>query len=400
MKSQTPTLPINLYDKQHDFFEAVRNKNGEKFICFLGGIGSGKTFIGGLTTLVEAQEGAHILAIGPTYRHLEQIMIASIVDVLTKAGHPFTYNKSDMVLHYGKGQIIGRTAENVEFIRGLHVDSAWIDEAALCKDELFDIVLGRIRRGEKNKLFLTTTPRGKNGYVYEKFHEPGADYRLIVSRTEDNPFLPTSYIQSLKDNYSEIFAAQELHAEFIDFDNGILKRDWFDVVDSTPAITQSVRYWDLAASTKQTADYTVGCKLGTDDKDFFILDVKRVKTTPHHVKQHIFETAQIDGTQTVIGIEQNAFQIAIVEDLQRDANFSQFTIKGITTVKDKVSRCQPWAARLEAGIVKLRRGHWTNEFINEACQFPNGKHDDQVDAMSGAWQMLAVPPCTPSIRWV
>jgi predicted phage terminase large subunit-like protein len=43
---------------------------------------------------------------------------------------------------------------------------------------------------------------------------------------------------------------------------------------------------------------------------------------------------------------------------------------------------------IEAGKVYLPRPHlfpWVNDFIEECAQFPNGAHDDQVDAMT---QML------------
>jgi hypothetical protein len=45
---------------------------------------------------------------------------------------------------------------------------------------------------------------------------------------------------------------------------------------------------------------------------------------------------------------------------------------------------------------------WVNEFIEECAAFPNGAHDEQVDAMTQAllrWNMVprepAVPYCEP-----
>ncbi|MCH9809490.1 MAG: phage terminase large subunit [Alphaproteobacteria bacterium] len=40
-------------------------------------------------------------------------------------------------------------------------------------------------------------------------------------------------------------------------------------------------------------------------------------------------------------------------------------------------------AKLEAGCVHLpRRAAWLDDFLNELLAFPNGTHDDQVDALS------------------
>jgi len=35
------------------------------------------------------------------------------------------------------------------------------------------------------------------------------------------------------------------------------------------------------------------------------------------------------------------------------------------------------------------RGDWNNQFIDECLAFPYGQHDDMVDAVSGAVEMLA-----------
>lgn len=49
------------------------------------------------------------------------------------------------------------------------------------------------------------------------------------------------------------------------------------------------------------------------------------------------------------------------------------------------------------------RGNWLSDFLDEATSFPNGSHDDQIDSVSGASQMLSCgePPrvlCAIKIR--
>jgi predicted phage terminase large subunit-like protein len=59
----------------------------------------------------------------------------------------------------------------------------------------------------------------------------------------------------------------------------------------------------------------------------------------------------------------------------------------------KVARAQAISPLLEAGNVYLPHpdcAPWVNDFIEECVQFPNGTHDDQVDAMTQAllrWHM-------------
>jgi phage terminase large subunit-like protein len=38
------------------------------------------------------------------------------------------------------------------------------------------------------------------------------------------------------------------------------------------------------------------------------------------------------------------------------------------------------------------RGHWNEEYLDEAEVFPYGEHDDQVDSVSGAVEVLNQAP--------
>jgi predicted phage terminase large subunit-like protein len=55
---------------------------------------------------------------------------------------------------------------------------------------------------------------------------------------------------------------------------------------------------------------------------------------------------------------------------------------------NKEYRADPLAAQCEHGLVKLGEGQWNQAFIDELCAFPNGAHDDQVDAASAAFRAL------------
>ena len=59
-----------------------------------------------------------------------------------------------------------------------------------------------------------------------------------------------------------------------------------------------------------------------------------------------------------------------------------------TATGDKETRAKPVSAQAEAGNVKLVRGLWNDEFLRVLENFPAGNHDDEVDALSGAYEML------------
>jgi predicted phage terminase large subunit-like protein len=62
-------------------------------------------------------------------------------------------------------------------------------------------------------------------------------------------------------------------------------------------------------------------------------------------------------------------------------------------------RAMPFAAQCEAGNVRLVLGQWNREYIDELCAFPNGSHDDQVDASSGAFNKLTLGMARTARSW-
>ena len=54
----------------------------------------------------------------------------------------------------------------------------------------------------------------------------------------------------------------------------------------------------------------------------------------------------------------------------------------------KIVRAMPLSGQGEAGNVKLVRGRWNQDFLDELCSFPESNLCDQVDAASGAFNRL------------
>ena len=55
---------------------------------------------------------------------------------------------------------------------------------------------------------------------------------------------------------------------------------------------------------------------------------------------------------------------------------------------DKLTRFGPFSSQCRAGNVKIRRGLWNEELFRILEGFPDLAHDDEVDACSGALEML------------
>ena len=57
-------------------------------------------------------------------------------------------------------------------------------------------------------------------------------------------------------------------------------------------------------------------------------------------------------------------------------------------VEDKLTRFGPFSSQCRAGNVKIRRGRWNEDLFRVLEGFPDLAHDDEIDACSGALEML------------
>jgi predicted phage terminase large subunit-like protein len=100
-----------------------------------------------------------------------------------------------------------------------------------------------------------------------------------------------------------------------------------------------------------------------------------------------------DSPEVVQGIEVAGQQGGYFQELQRDPRLAGRSIVPVNPSKvgNKSVRAQVWASRIQDDLVYLvtDTGWDVDAFLSEAVAFPKGDHDDQVDGVSGAVQMLA-----------
>ena len=80
--------------------------------------------------------------------------------------------------------------------------------------------------------------------------------------------------------------------------------------------------------------------------------------------------------------------LAVISHYRRKV-LAAYDFRGVPASGAKEVRAYPVASRAEAGELLLVSGRWNTEFIDELCAFPQGPHDDQVDALAGAFAHLA-----------
>lgn len=215
---QQDDVDIELYNQQRDFVDT-----DTPYTAFVAGIGSGKTYAGCVRALnaslgklgsrtIQTPNLGVITA--PTYPMLRDATLRTFQEV----AQPYikSLNRSGMVITMNNGsEILLRTADNPDRLRGPNVSWWYGDEAAMYGNDVWRIMIGRLRQfGQRGYAWLTTTPRGRN-WIYQLFVNDDDRYELIRAASSDNVYLARDIIEAWQGEFSGDFARQELLGEFI-----------------------------------------------------------------------------------------------------------------------------------------------------------------------------------------
>jgi len=170
------------------------------------------------------------------------------------------------------------------------------------------------------------------------------------------------------------------------------KRAWFEIVDKSPALALRARYWDKAG-TEDGGKYTAGVLMAKSRGTYYVEHVVRGQWSALERETVIRQTAGADAAKCQGRVEQWIEQEPGSGGLE-SAQATIRTLAGFRVYAERVTgekgvRAEPYAAQAEAGNVKLVRGPWNRDYIEELAAFPNSAYTDQVDGSSGAFNKLA-----------
>ena len=179
---------------------------------------------------------------------------------------------------------------------------------------------------------------------------------------------------------SAIFSAQ-YQQQPVPADGNMVKWKWFERYTSLPEKTyrhKIVQSWDTASKGHELADYSACVTALVGKTDIHILNVYRDRLDYPELKKKIIAMRKLWKTESIL-IEDKGSGIGLKHDLKKDGIRSiPIEPKG-----DKEVRLSTCSAKIEEGSILIPNdAPWLDEFKNELLAFPNGKHDDQVDALS------------------
>lgn len=169
------------------------------------------------------------------------------------------------------------------------------------------------------------------------------------------------------------------------------QRGYFRVVDEAPNdVAIRVRAWDRAATepspTNPDPDWTVGVRLSKDHRGvFYIEHAERFRRSPLGNETSIQNIASSDGKRCHVAQWQDPGSAGKEAVGHYARLLAGFTIDTVRASKDKVAYASPVSSQAEAGNICIVRGPWNDAFLSVLEAFPDGAHDDDVDALSLAF---------------
>src|SRR6202040_195311 len=106
------------------------------------------------------------------------------------------------------------------------------------------------------------------------------------------------------------------------------------------------------------------------------------------VERLLLDTAAQDGKRVEVGFGQDPGQAGKSQAQHLVRALSGFTVVAAPESGDKLTRFGPFSSQCRAGNVKILRGPWNEDLFRVLEGFPDLAHDDEVDACSGALEML------------
>jgi phage terminase large subunit len=196
------------------------------FKGYSGPIGSGKSHALAYEALLLSRLNPGLLGLmgAPTYRMLQDSTQRTFFEVLETEGVAYDFFKQDNRLRFAENgsEIIFRTMENPDRLRGPNLAWFALDELTYTREDAWTRLLGRLRHPQARRLCgcAVWTPKGYD-WVYRRFLEqPGRDYRLVQATPKENVHLPADFYDRLKDSYAELFFRQEVLGEYLDIYGG------------------------------------------------------------------------------------------------------------------------------------------------------------------------------------
>lgn len=250
---------------------------------------------------------------------------------------------------------------------------------------------GHVLQKQNKKVKHICFPAEIRTAAYRKNLRPASAEQYYEDGLFNPHRMPWQILQDQKADLGQYGYAGQYGQTPIPPGEGMFQVEQLHIIDTPPSEVSQVhivRYWDKAG-TEGGGAYTCGVKMvKLQNGKFVILDVKRGQWRSDVRERMIRQTAEADGQQVTIGIEQEPGSGG-----KESAEATIRNLAGFTAYKDpptgkKERRADPFSVQVNNGNVWLLYGDWNEAYKDEMQYFPFSTYKDQIDASSGAFNRL------------
>jgi phage terminase large subunit-like protein len=402
--STTLNPTICLHPIQVDFLNCEKT-----FASFCGGIGSGKTFILCYDLLKRVRRGRLYMVCAPSYPMLRDVTIRSFFDLTRKLGIQTAYNKSEhrVTLQRSGAEILFRSADNPEMLRGPNLSGVWIDEASLMGDDVYKILIGRLRQGsEIGTLRACFTPKGPSHWTFRTFNTSQPDTAIFRCATDANPFLPPDFHDKVKLQYGVgQFARQELAGEFVQMEGAewpweLLEQEgrWFkdwptDIWQWVIALDPSKGISDhptvQGANRGKVGDWQAYVIIGIDRYNTFWIDADMARRSVIDMVRRGLDLCKMFKPTPTLVVEDNDILGLLLNEFMRqirenDLAIPLIPIRNSINKEVRLRRLGGYFAQRHEkyGLqMRFRETEGMRILMGQAADFPLSEFDDGIDCL-------------------
>ena len=217
------------------------NQLQTKYRAYVGGYGSGKTWVGCLDLINFFASHPKTIQgyFGPSYPSIRDVFYPTFEEASEMLGFTVEIKEGNKEIHMYRGgayygTVICRSMDRPGSIIGFKISRALVDEIdTLPKRKaktVWNKIIARLRLvvpGVENGIGVTTTPEGFM-FVYDTFaKEPTKSYSMVQASTHENAInLPPDYIDALIETYPEALIDAYVNGLFVNLTHGTVYRSF------------------------------------------------------------------------------------------------------------------------------------------------------------------------------
>lgn len=365
-----------------DVRKAFDYKKSIQQILFSGSVGSSKSLLMAhlLITHCLLFPRSRALMGRQTLGDLKDTLIQKVVEHIgndLREGIDYIHNKSANKFIFSNGsELISRSWHDKDFkkFRSLELSAAAVEEASENTEEYkqfyFELLqrVGRLPHVPESWIILATNPDAPSHWLYKHFMlERKPNRHVYYSKTAENPFLPATYIENLKENLDPKQALRMLEGQWVEIDEEV------------------VYYGYKSSRNFKEHEYTINTSYPIDiSHDFNIGEGKPMSACVSQYidgQFHFFKVFQVDGARTNdimeeiynTGIFQPGLKVRVFGDASAKSRDTRSIKSDYDIIRTFISNIEPkvdFELLVPLANPPIRERH---NLVNAACYNANGK---------------------------